>query len=348
MSIARIASLVSVLALATALPLAAAQQVELHLRTGAVVKGELVSEDNDKVVVKSTTVGKSGKAMSMSMPYKRADIAELIPLADAETVYQTKMKAATTASDFLALAQWCREQSMNDQAVEHAKKSVALDAKQDAARALLGELGWVEVEGKWMKEADALAAQGKVRFQGKIMTLAEAEALKTSTQKQAAADDKAGTVAAIDRQLEDLQKRSAQTDASLAKANSDLAAAQGLAQKVVSAKAAVDSAQQDIDRLRAKNNSNQNGAGHATGEQFGAANMTQFTNQLENAKKQLAEAQRESGNAEALLAKAKSKVASLTDEKKAQDKKREDLTAKRAAAVKELEQAKAAGNAAAK
>ena len=60
MSIARIAALFSVLALATAVPLAAAQQVELRLRTGAVVKGELIIEDNDKVVVKSTTVGKSG------------------------------------------------------------------------------------------------------------------------------------------------------------------------------------------------------------------------------------------------------------------------------------------------
>lgn len=341
MSITRRIPLLAILALTSVATLTAAQQVELKLRTGAVVKGDLVSEDNDKVVVKTTAVGKSGKAMSMTMPYKRADIAEVIMLADAESVYRTKSAAATTAADFLALAQWCREQNMVDQAVEHAKKSVALDATQQSAVALLGELGWMQVDGKWVKEAEALAAQGKVRVQGKIMTVAEAEALKASAQKEAAAadaqraaDDKAGSVAAIDRQLEELQKRSTQLDASLTKANADLAAAQGLAQKVISAKAAVDSAQQDIDRLRAQNASNQNGAGHPTGDQFGAANMLQFTKTLENAQKALVEARRQAGSAEAQVAQAKSKVTSLTDEKKGLEKKREELTAKRAASAK--------------
>ncbi len=350
MSLARFVTFLSLLTFTSVVPLVAAQQVELHLRTGAVVKGDLISEDNDKVVVKSTAIGKSGKAMSMTMPYKRADIAEVITLADPETVYQTKSAAAKTADDFLALAQWCREQGMVDQAVEHAKKSLALDATQESAKTLLGDLGWVMVDGKWLKEADALAAQGKVRVQGKIMTLAEAEALKASAQQQAAAadaqraaDDKAGSLAAIDRQLAELPKRSAQIDTSLVKATTDLATAQGLAQKVTSAKAAVDSAQQSLDQARA---ANQNNAGANNGGLNGGANTQQYTQALENAQKALIAARRDAGSADAQLAQAKAKIASLTDEKKNLDKKREDLTAKREAAVKALEQAKAADAAA--
>ncbi len=330
----------------SAASLASAEQVEVHLRSGAVVTGEVVSDDVDKLVIKSTSVGKSGKAMSITIPYKRSDIAEVVKLADPEEQYRAKTIAARTAEEHLALAQWCREQNLTDHAVEHAKRAVELDATQEAAVKMLSDLDLALLDGKWVKESEALAAQGKVRVQGKVMTVAEAEALKASAQQQAAAagaqkaaDEKADSVAAYDRQISDLKKRPPLLEAEMQKANADLTSAQGLTQKVATAKSTLDSAQQSLDSAR---NANQN---NARGPNSTPTNLLPLTQAVENAQKALAAARRDAASAEGLIAQAKGKITALTNEKKGLEKKLESLTAKREAAVKALEQAKAAKDA---
>ncbi len=343
MPIARLAALIVSLTF-MALPLAAAQQVEVHLRSGVVVVGEVVTDDPDKLVIKSTSVTKSGKAMSITLPYKRADIAKVVKLADPEEQYLSKSVAAMSAAEHLALALWCREQNLNDQAIVHAKKAVELDATQDVAIKMLSDLDLALVDGTWVKESEALTAQGKVRYQGKVMTIAEADALKAAAQKDAAAagaqkaaDDKENSIAAIDKQIAELKKRPAEIDAGLQKANSDLAAAQGLAQKVPAAKAALDSAQQNLDQARAANQNQPPGAGVNAG-----TNLQPLIQAVENAQKALTAAKREAGGADGQAAQAKAKITALTNEKKTLEKKLESLTARREAAVKALEQAKAA------
>jgi chemotaxis protein MotB len=343
MPIARLAALIVSLTF-MALPLAAAQQVEVHLRSGVVVVGEVVSDDPDKLVIKSTSVAKSGKAMSITLPYKRADIAKVVKLADPEELYRSKSVAAMSAADHLALALWCRENNLNDQSVVHAKKAVELDATQEIALKMLSDLDLALIDGMWVKESEALAAQGKVRYQGKVMTIAEADALKAAAQKDAAAagaqkaaDDKENSLAAIDKQIAEVKKRPAEIDAALQKANNDLAAAQGLAQKVPAAKAALDAAQQNLDQARTANQNQPAGAGVNAG-----TNLQPLTQAVENAQKALAAARREAGGADAMAAQAKAKITALTNEKKSLEKKLENLTARREAAVKALEQAKAA------
>ena len=333
-----------------ALPLTAAQQVEVHLRNGTVVVGEVVSDELDKLVIKSTAVSKSGKAMSITLPYKRADIDKVVKLADPAEQYQAKSVAAMSAAEHLALALWCRENNLNDQSVVHAKKAVELDATQEVAVKMLSDMDLALVDGTWVKESEALAAQGKVRYQGKVMTVAEADALKATAQKDAAvagaqkaADDKENSVAAIDKQIAELKKRPAEIDAGLQKANSDLAAAQGLAQKVPAAKAALDAAQQSLDQARTANQNQPAGAGVNAG-----TNLQPLTQAVENAQKALTAAKREAGGADGQAAQAKAKITALTNEKKSVEKKLEGLTARREAAVKALEQAKAAKDAAAK
>ena len=346
MLLARIVPLLACAA-ASAFTLAAAQQVEVHLRSGAVVTGEVISDETDKLVIKSTAVGKSGKVMSITIPYKRADIAEVVKLADPEEQYKTRKAAAMTAAEHLALALWCREQNLGDHAIEHAKKAVELDATQEVAVKMLSDLDLALVDGKWVKESEALAAEGKVRVQGKVMTVAEAEALKASAQQKAdaagaqkAADDKADSLAAIDRQIAELKKRPAVIDAELQKANSDLTTAQGLTQKVATAKSAFDAAQQSLDNARSANQNNARGAG--ANNNNNQTNLLPLTQAVETAQKALAAARRDAANAEGLVTQAKSKITALTNEKKGVEKKLEALTAKREAAVKALEQAKAA------
>lgn len=329
---------------ALASPLTAAQQVEVHLRSGAVVTGEIVSDDTDKLVIRSTSISKSGKAMSITLPYKRADIAEVIKLADPEEQYKDKSAAAKTAEEHLALALWCREQNLADQSVAHAKKAVELDPTQEVAVKMLSDLDLALVDGKWVKESEALAAQGKVRYQGKVMTIAEADALKAAAEKDAAAanaqkaaDDKADSLAAIEKQFAEAKKRGPELDAELQKANSALTAAQNLSQKVPAAKSALDAAQQNLDSARSSNQNQPAGAGANSG-----INLQPLTQAVENAQKNLAAARREASTADAQIAQAKAKITALTNEKKILEKKVENLTLRRDAAAKALEQAKAA------
>lgn len=347
-----LAALVRTVAISVALTslLSAAQQVEVHLRSGVVVTGEVVSDEPDKLVIKSTSVSKSGKAMSITLPYKRADIDKVVKLADPEEQYRSKSVAAMTAAEHLALALWCRENNLTDQSVVHAKKAVELDATQEVAVKMLSDLDLALIDGKWVKESEALAAQGKVRYQGKIMTIAEADALKATAQKEAAvagaekaAEDKADSIAAIDKQIAELKKKPAEIDAGLQKANSDLAAAQGLAQKVPAAKAALDAAQQNLDQARAANQNQPPGGGVNNG-----VNLQPLTQAVENAQKALAAAKREAAGADGQAAQAKAKITALNNEKKSVEKKLESLATRRENAVKALEKAKAAKEAAAK
>ena len=352
MLLSPIAMLFRAIAVSVALTslLSAAQQVEVHLRSGVVVTGEVVSDEPDKLVIKSTSVSKNGKAMSITLSYKRPDIDKVVKLADPEELYRSKSVAAMTAAEHLELALWCRENNLRDHSVTHAKKSVELDATQEVAVKMLSDLDLALIDGKWVKESEALAAQGNVRYQGKVMTIAEADALKATAQKEAAvagaekaAEDKADSIAAIDKQIAELKKRPAEIDAGLQKANSDLAAAQGLAQKVPAAKAALDAAQQNLDQTRAANQNQPAGGGVNTG-----VNLQPLNQAVENAQKALSAAKREAAGADGLAAQAKAKITALNNEKKSVEKKLESLSTRREAAVKALEQAKAAKDAAAK
>ncbi len=326
----------------------AADQVTLHLSSGQTVTGELVSEDADKVVLKSTLATKSGKAMSMSKDYPRNEVLEIVHLADPEETYKTRAAAAKTADDQAALATWCRDQGMTERAVAHARKALAIDPKHDDATKLLGGLGWVEADGAWVLESEWLAGQGKVRYQGKIMTNAEADALKAQLQEkdavkgaQQAVDDKTAALAALDRRIADLPKRPAEIDAEIAKAKTDLTTAQGGAQRIAGAKATLDGAEKRLSdaqaSARAPGTNGQPGTGNAPAQNFAPLQQA-----VEDAQKAYNAAKRETQSGDQDSTRSKSRIAALTEEKKTLEKKGADLKAQREALAKDLEQAKAA------
>lgn len=322
--------------------LGAAQQVEVHLRSGQVVKGEVVSEDDAQITVKTVSVSKNG-IMAMSLGYKRADIADIVRLPDPEQEYSRRNTEATSAAEHASLAQWCRDQAMAERALEHAQKALALDPAQASALTLMNDLGWVLVDKKWVKESEWLASQGKVRYQGKIMTSAEVDAFKAQDKQQnvlqdaqKAVDNKTAAIAAIDRQLADLDKRPTQIEAEISKASSAVTAAKGLAQKATSAKSAVDAAQKNLDQATAQNKtSNGNGGGMNNGNN--GQNLAPLRQALEDAQKTYNAARREAGGADQEAARQTARIASLNDEKKKSAKQHDDLILKRATASKELE-----------
>jgi hypothetical protein len=321
----------------------AAQQVELHLVDGRVVKGELVSEDDAAVTVKSTLASKSGAPMSITIGYKRDDIVNVVKMANPEDVYNSKSGAAKSADDHLTLARWCKDQVLTDHAIEEAKKTLAIDTSSDGARRLLQDLGLAEVDGKWVKESEWLASQGKERFQGKIMTIDEANALRATMKEQLAVqtaqkalDDKTAHLASIDRQLDAIKKRAPLLDADVAKVTKEQAAAQALVQAATAAKSAYDAAQRAFDSAR-----NQPRPPGGYGPNNPAPNMAQLSQNVSDTQKAYYAARDAAVGADDVVSQCKAKIAALTDEKKTADKKTKDLTASRVTAVKDMDQAQA-------
>ena len=325
--------------------LAAAQQVEFHLNSGQVVKGELVEQTDSLVRVKSAIATKSG-SMSVTMAYKREDIASLVTLDDPEVIYAKRAKTAASADDHAALADWCREQALTDHAVDQARLALAQNPGQPAAKALLTSLGWILADGAWVKESDWLGRQGKVRYQGQVMTSAEADALKTKAKEgQVLADAgkevdaKTAYIAALDKQLADLQKRPAQLDAAQAKATSALAAAQALVQRVAATETAYESAQRN---LTSAQTANQRQPGAAGNTYIPPTNLAPYFQAVEDAKAAYNQARQDAGSADSEVARQQADLASLGDERKSLERKKADVTARRVRAFKELGEAQAA------
>ncbi len=329
--------------------LAAAQQVELHLASGQVVKGEMLGQDDKEVRVKSAIATKTG-TMSVTMGYKREAIQSIVMLADPEVDFTKRAAAAKSADDHAALAAWCRDQAMPDRAAAQAQEALAQTADQPVALALLKDLGWIQAEGKWVKESESLASQGKVRYQGQIMTIAEAEALKEKAKEGAAHDNaqkdvdgKAAYIVTLDKQLADLQKRPAVLDAELAKANTALATAQGQAQRVTQAKATYDGAQRSLTQAQQQNQgSSQRPGGAGTPANANTVNLQPLFQAVEDARKAYNQARADAGGAESEVTRQQGAVTALNEEKKNLERKKTDLTARRVRAVKDLEAAQAA------
>jgi hypothetical protein len=328
-----------VLAFSAALPLTAADLVEVHLRSGLVTKGELISQDADKIVVKSNSTGKSGKVMSITMPYKREDIAELVQLGDPEETYRTRSAAAATAADHASLASWCTDMGMGARALEQAGLALDLDPGQAACVKLALDAGWVRSDGTWVKEADALAADGKIRYQGRIMTIAEADELKAAARKQAAgadaqkaADDKASAAAANDRQAAELKKRSTLLDAELSMAKFDVTSAEAAASKVAPAKTALDNAQANLTQARI--------SPPASAASNMAAYLYPYTQAVASMQIALANMQKAATIADASLPRLRGKLSTLENEKKNLERQLSELSAKREAGLKAQDPAK--------
>jgi chromosome segregation ATPase len=328
-----------VFAIAPGLPLAAADLFEVHLRSGQVARGELVSQDDDKIVVQSSSTSKSGKTMTITLTYKRADIASLVKLDDPLETYRVRTAAATTAGDHAKLAAWCTDMGMGAQALEQAERAVDLDPGQEACVKLALDAGWVRSDGTWVKEADLLAAGGKVRYQGKIMTIAEADELKAAAKKHAAAADaqrtaeeKGSEMAALDRPEAELKKRSQVVEYELAKARNELTFAEAAPQRLAAAKAAADFAQASLDQAKA--------APPASAAANLAGYLYPFNQRVISLQMAVTTATKNITTAEADLPKLRGTVSSLENEKSGLDRRLKELSTKRETAQKALDQSK--------
>jgi hypothetical protein len=310
----------------------AADQVQLKMVSGEVIAGEIVSEDDKQITLKRVMAGKKGP-MTVTMSYEREKIAEVVAMPSAKDEYVKKAAAAgATAKDQLALARWCQENNLSEQAIEHAKKAAALDVTDTASRDFLGGLGQYELDGKWLNEADYMAATGKVKYGGKLVTAKEAEELKLKAVEKEAADElesKGNRIASIDKRLAANQQDSAELDAKIKKLNDEMTSAEASVRDY-------ERAQHDL-TLAEGNLANQR---QMLANQPGVAgNMTPFQNAVDKAQKAVSETKAKSAGAAGTVTRCKNQLKELEQKKAALVKKATELQADRTRAAAELQKA---------
>lgn len=160
-------------------------RIEVHLRSGETVLGLLVGEDAQSVTVRRSLRSRSGTATA-DIPYQRADIDEVLDLTQ---TYQARVTQAGHGVDAqLALAHWCVERELADQAATHAIAAVTSDRQNEDGRVLLAKLGYILVGSAWVKEDDYLDRHGLARYLDKIYSIADKQRIVTAHAAQVAAE----------------------------------------------------------------------------------------------------------------------------------------------------------------
>jgi hypothetical protein len=254
----RVPTLLALAALACAPGARLTAEEQLKLASGDIVTGELVKETATAVDLRRKLLVKHMVKVSItSIPKDQITSRSKVP--DAPELYKTRSAGVgDSMEEQCALARWCIEHVLVDQAVVHTGK--AADAAPDSplVAKLYTDLGFVKTpDGKWAKEDEYLAQTGQVDLGGKIMSPAEAEARKTLY--RANAEDVAAA-----QQVKDLQfvvdhyaERITDTQKKLDTAKSTQSEAQARAKSA--------QAQAEAAAKRAANNKGQNGNGNGYG-----------------------------------------------------------------------------------
>ena len=179
----------------------------VHLKNGKVIEGK-TRRENGKVYITQPNG-------TIIISEDRVDFIE--PKDTALDIYFQKYKAIDetkdgAAGEFVKLARWCNDKSMNNQAAECYQKALALDP--DNAEAHVG-IGQVKVNGVWLNADDANVARGLVKYGDSWVTPeAKSDLLKLEAQK-----------ALLQQQLEldRVHLETAQAEAERAKAEADRA-----------------------------------------------------------------------------------------------------------------------------
>lgn len=174
------------LLLIAALSTATAADVELALTNGRTVRGEVVSESESAIVLRSRFPARGG-VKQVESSYAKPDILKRKELPGVAQQYAERAKnTPDTVPEQCTLAQWAYENCLREQARTHALRVLGLDPENAWARRILDNCGYMEVDGKWVDEAEHLKANGLVRVDGEVMVAGLADARKAYQRAKAA------------------------------------------------------------------------------------------------------------------------------------------------------------------
>jgi hypothetical protein len=147
---------------------AAASADEVYLKGGGRVSGRILQRTPTSVTI---DVG----AGTISVPASRVERIE--EGRSALDVYYERAGALDPkdGEGWAALGRWASDKGLTAQSREAYHRVLAVDPANAEANAALGN---VQVNGRWMTEAEGYRARGYVQFEGEWMTLAEQQAIK--------------------------------------------------------------------------------------------------------------------------------------------------------------------------
>lgn len=155
---------------------AATAPMDIFLTNGETVRGVIVSETEEVVVVERSVPGRNGSIIA-KMTYLRSRIIKMVPAPIEEDPTFAYLKRAKGAPDtpeaHLDLARFCVDRKLVSEAVAHLDKVVKARPHDPSALRLLAELGAMEVDGTWIAEKDFLAQQDLSREGGKVVATEE-------------------------------------------------------------------------------------------------------------------------------------------------------------------------------
>jgi hypothetical protein len=148
------------------------------LTNGGRVQGTLVNREESprKTYVVRTAGGE--------LTFEKAQVKEVLTQTAAQREYEDLApRAADTIEGQWQIAEWCREHHLSRERAVHLERIIELDPDHRGAR--IG-LGYVQMEGRWVRPDQYMEERGYVRYQGKWRMPQEIEMLEQKKKDEVA------------------------------------------------------------------------------------------------------------------------------------------------------------------
>jgi len=176
--LAHVAGLIVLLA-AWTLPRLPAEEVDVTLHSGETVRGVVVGDDSDQIRL-LRSIPTTSMPIDVVITYPRSAIAQVQTIAQPNPEYDRRASAVpATAAGHIALAKWCRDEDLPEQARLQAMQAHTLAPRDPQVTSLLIAVGYTYADGRWQDANAYLLETGRVRYAGRIMTQVEADALRS-------------------------------------------------------------------------------------------------------------------------------------------------------------------------
>lgn len=156
----------------------------VRLKSGGEVRGSIVAEDgNDAATPNSGSPNVTVETLSGGTIVVRRDDIEFITRRPRvfEEHERKAGQAPPTVDAHWELAEWCREQRLDEQRQYHLKQIVAIEPDHADARQALGQ---VQHNGQWMTRDEMMRDRGLVRHKGRWITPQERDLIeKTAAER---------------------------------------------------------------------------------------------------------------------------------------------------------------------
>ncbi|GEM_PF-6867662 len=128
---------------------------ELHLDSGMIVVGDVISETPDTVVLRTQALIRH-TPLAATLTYRRDQIDSRRTVPSFHDQYLARAPLSPdTVEGHLALARWCMDCCLVPEALENAQRAEALDSYNQVVAQLFKDLGYVKDQGHWVSVDDA-------------------------------------------------------------------------------------------------------------------------------------------------------------------------------------------------